>query len=215
MEWLGGHGYSFWALWIHGVQYTKKDGSVIRGSYLPVMFENLTDPILSGREELGMPKLFSDIDIQRSENSYSVTTSWRGAQWGSFQLLDLKEVSTTAEAPPQTPTPFSIPDPANDAAQFTYRYMPTVGSQPDNHAHPAEEYFACVHIPEEKPVPKVQRSFESSSASIKLEGLDWKKLPTLHHVIQRLVEVPVYEVVGVKVTESVGVPDLASCRRIE
>lgn len=214
MEWLGGHGYSFWALWIHGVQFTQKDGSVIDGSYLPVMFEDLTDPILSGREELGMPKLFSDIDIQKTKTSYSITTSWRGAKWGTFQLSDLKDVSTASTTSSPPATPFPIPDPATDSAQFTYRYMPTVGSRPENKSQPAEEFFACVHLPEESPVPKVQRRFETSNASIHLDALDWKKLPTLHHVIQRLAEVPVYEVVGATVTESLGVPDLTSCRRI-
>jgi hypothetical protein len=92
--------------------------------------------------------------------------------------------------------------------------MPTVGSQ--NKGNAAEEYFAAVHLAEEKPAPKVFRCFETSTASIKIDGsLGWAKLPTLAHIVNRLAEVPVYEVVGAKVTESVGVSDLASCRRIE
>jgi 2-polyprenyl-6-methoxyphenol hydroxylase-like FAD-dependent oxidoreductase len=217
MEWLGGKGYSFWALWIHGVQYTKKDGTVVRGSYLPVMFENLTDPILSGREELGMPKLFSDIDVQRSDSSYSINSSWRGAQWGSLQLSDLKEV-TPLPGPPDpaaAQNPFAPADPSNDTAQFTYRYMPTVGSRAEDKAKAAEEYFAYVNLPAEQPAPKVQRLFESKNASIKLDALSWKQLPTLHHIVERLEELPVYEVMYAKVTESVGVSDLTSCQRIE
>ncbi|KAJ9604708.1 hypothetical protein H2200_010822 [Cladophialophora chaetospira] len=206
MEWLGGSGYSFWALWIHGVQYTKKDGSVMSGSYLPIMFENLTDPIVSGREELGMPKLFSDIDVQRSDNTYEIKTSWRGATWGTFKLSNLKETDASQSAGGVSGDV--------DEAQFMYRYMPTV-SHEERGQKPAEEYFAAVHLAEESPAPKVTRCFETSKAEIALDACDWKRLPTLRHIIERLVEVPVYEVVGAKVVEAVGVGDLRSCRRIE
>ena len=62
LEWLGGRGYSHFGLYIHGVQYTKDNGETVTGTYLPLLFENLTDPILSGREELGFPKLFAELD---------------------------------------------------------------------------------------------------------------------------------------------------------
>ena len=205
MDWLGGSGYNFWGLFIHGVQYTRKDGSVVKGSYLPLMFENLTDPIVSGREELGMPKLFSNIDIHRRENAYFITNSWQGAVWGRFRLSGLKEIDAAKSAG-------GVSGEA-DEAQMIYRYMPTVGAEGKGSA--AEEYFAFVPLAEEKPAPKVERCFEASKADIQIDGLDWDALPTLHHIIGRLAELPVYEIVGAKVTESVGVSDLASCRRIE
>ena len=208
MAWLGGGGYSFWALWIHGVQYTKQDGSVVTGNYLPIMFENLTDPIVSGREELGMPKLFSDIDVRKTQTNYAITTSWRGATWGAFNLSNLKEMESTQNAVA------SVSGSDEDATQIVYRYMPTVGSE--NKGRAAEEYFAAVHLAEEKTAPKLLRCWETSSATINIDGsLGWNKLPTLSHIVERLAEVPVYEIVGAKVTESVGVSDLASCRRIE
>ncbi|EXJ86104.1 salicylate hydroxylase [Capronia coronata CBS 617.96] len=209
MDWLGGGGYNFWGLFIHGIQYTRKDGSVFKGSYLPILFENLTDPIVSGREELGMPKLFSDIDVhRRGDDAYYITNSWKGAVWANCRLTGLKEVDLSKTGG----SGGSVSGEADDG-QLVYRYMPTVGREGKGHA--AEEYFAIVPTAEEQPVPKVRRSFEASEASLKIDGLDWIALPTLHHIVSRLAELPVYEVVGAKVTESVGVPDLASCRRIE
>lgn len=205
MAWLGGCGYDFWGLWIHGVQYTRKDGSVVKGSYLPVMFENLTDPIISGREELGMPKLYSSIDVHQRDEACFITCSWRGAVWGTFQLTGLKEVDhvnvsggVLGEA---------------DEAQMVYRYMPTVGRE--GKGRPAEEFFAYVPLAEEQPAPKLRRCREASDATFRIDGLDWEALPTLHHIIARLAELPIYEVVSAKVTESLGVSDLASCRPIE
>lgn len=75
LEWLGGSGYNSCALSTHGVQYTNKDGNVVKGSYLPVMFEDLADAVVSGRGGLGMPKLFSGIDMHRREKAYFATTS--------------------------------------------------------------------------------------------------------------------------------------------
>ncbi|OQE12794.1 hypothetical protein PENFLA_c062G08054 [Penicillium flavigenum] len=82
MEWLGGSGYKHIGLYIHGVEYVKDDGSVIKGTYLPILFESLTDPIVSGREELGMPKLYTSVDVYRRSSSYRIRTGWEGALWG-------------------------------------------------------------------------------------------------------------------------------------
>ena len=76
MEWLGGSGYRHIGLYIHGVEYVKKDGTTVHGSYLPILFESLTDPIVSGREELGMPKLYTAVDIYRRLTLYRIRTSW-------------------------------------------------------------------------------------------------------------------------------------------
>ncbi|KIW68488.1 hypothetical protein PV04_04430 [Phialophora macrospora] len=203
MEWLGGAGYHLSGLFIHGLQYTKKDGTVIKGSYLPILFESLTDPIVSGREELGMPKLFSSIDVDRRDSSYHITLSWRGAVWGRYQLSGLKEVDAAGSSVSGEP----------DDATFTYRYVPAVG--PALKGQTVDEFLAFVPSAEEQPVPKVLRSFTATNASFTLDGHDWNALPTLHHIISRLAELPNYGIVSAKVTESMGVPDLASCRRIE
>ena len=92
MEWLGGSGYNHLGLYIHGVEYVKQNGETVSGTYMPILFESLADPIVSGREELGMPKLYTAIDIFRRPESYHIKTSWQGATWGSFSLTGLKEV---------------------------------------------------------------------------------------------------------------------------
>lgn len=69
--WSGGSGYSHFGLYVHNVEYKKRDGTTIVGTYLPLLFESLTDPIVSRREELGIPKLFCDINFRRRESEYS------------------------------------------------------------------------------------------------------------------------------------------------
>ncbi|EON67986.1 hypothetical protein W97_07132 [Coniosporium apollinis CBS 100218] len=205
MEWLGGSGYNHLGLYIHGVEYEKQNGDVVSGAYMPILFENLTDPIVSGREELGMPKLYSSIDVYRRATSYRINTGWQGAMWGRFTLENLKEVEAAGDGG-------SISG-DNDAGILTYRYMPAVGRSTKGTAEAA--YPVYVPFKDEVPQPKPLRVFEADKASFKIDKLDWEALPTLHHVIERLAELPVYEVVAAKVVEGVGVPDVAAAQRVE
>lgn len=205
MKWLGGNGYNHLGLYIHGVQYKKADGEVIQGTYLPILFENLADPILSGREELGMPKLYSAIDVDRRENSYQISCNWRGAIWARFSLHDLADQdSDDADAQ----------DSDRDAGILTHRYIPAVGR--DQKGKADADYAVFVPKDEEAAVvpPKLTRARKSANASIEIDGLDWDALPTLHHVISRLAEIPVYDIVEAKLVEGQGVSDVSSARRI-
>jgi hypothetical protein len=205
MEWLGGSGYRHLGLYIHGVDYVKKDGTIISGTYMPLLFESLTDPIVSGREELGMPKLYSSIDIHRRSNSYRINTGWEGAIWGNFVWEGLEESNQAAES-----GKISGED---DDGILVYRYIPKVGR--DSKGQAEAEYPVFVPYAEDFPTPRPQRVYKAKKPSFKIDSLDVDALPTLHHIISRMAELPVYEVVSGKVVEGVGVPDVAAARRIE
>jgi hypothetical protein len=207
MAWLGGQGYTHLGLYIHGVQYVKKDGSVINGTHMPILFESLTDPIVSGREELGMPKLFCDIEMHDRASSARVTASWRGATFAELTLPNLKADDPATEHG-------TIGGEA-DYGILVYRYIPAVGAPGK-----ADAEYACVvpHDEDAKVQPAKVHAVSRSppeGASIKIHALDWDALPTLHHVSSALSQVPIYEVLSAKVVRGTGVPDVSACRRIE
>jgi hypothetical protein len=205
MEWLGGSGYRHIGLYIHGVQYVQKDGTVRDGTFLPILFESLTDPIVSGREELGMPKLYCTVDIWRRSSSYRIQTGWQGVQFGSLSLEGLTETDPGASK--------GTIGGEDDEGIFAYKYIPKVGERGQADV---EHATFVPHAEEAKVVPsKVHRVFTAKTGSVKFDPLDWESLPTLHHVISRLAEIPIYEVVGGKVVEGLGVPDVSSARRID
>lgn len=206
MEWLGGSGYNHIGLYIHGVEYEKADGEIVSGTYMPILFESLTDPIVSGREELGMPKLYSAIDIYRGAESYRINTSWQGSQWGNFRLEGLKPTSDLGNVTGKISG-------EDDDGILVHRYIPKVGR--DNKGQAEAEYPVFVPYKEDMPQPVTQRVWEADRATFKIDALDWDCLPTLHHVISRLQEIPIYEIVRAKVVEGVGVPDVGAARRIE
>lgn len=207
MEWLGGKGYKHLGLYIHGVGYERKDGKgVVPGTHLAVLFESLTDPIVSGREELGMPKLFCDVDIDRTATSARVTASWRGAQFLEVNLPELTPSDPSAEAG-------TIGGNDSDYGILVWRYIPAVGEP----GKADSEYAVVVPHSEEEIKGKVHTVLRCApeKGSIKAESLDWTRLPTLQHIAEALANIPIYEIVGAKVVEGTGVPDVNAARRIE
>lgn len=205
MEWLGGHGYKHIGLYLHGVRYTKADGTTIDGTYMPLLFESLTDPIVSGRDELGMPKVYCSVDIRRRNDSYRIRTGWEGSMFGSFNLDELEQVDPAAESG-------TIGGEA-DYGILTYKYIPAVGERGK-----ADAAYAVVvpHAEESKVVPSnVEHVYRCRNPSFKIDALTQDDLPTLHHIVSKLAQIPVYEYVSAKVVEGYGVPDVSAARRIE
>ena len=202
MAWLGGGGYDLLALYIHGVCYRQNDGQVVKGTFCPIMFENLADPILSGREELGVPKVFSDIEISRSSTSCRASLSWRGSQWAEFQWKALKE---DAAAVDQAEDPIG--------GLLVHKYIPATGRKD---SHDADANYA-VFIPEEPGASTIKSKSVTSKSDleVKITDLGWQKLPTLHPIVRRLSEIPIFEFLEGAVTGYQGVSDLAGARRLD
>ncbi|PWO22601.1 FabG, Dehydrogenase [Pyrenophora tritici-repentis] len=200
LEWLGGRGYNHFGLYIHGVQHTSGvDGSTVQGTYLPILFENLADPILSGRDELGFPKVFADVDFKNEAGGCEMTASWMGSAFCKMSLGDLQDAPATNGTHPTPAAPVSehAPPPApKDTGLLLHKYIPATAPRGSKDRGQADvEYTTYVPDDEEaKTVErKVERTLKAGSASISFDALDWKALPTLHHVVGRLAEIPVYE----------------------
>lgn len=219
LDWLGGGGKFFWninaskanyflgyhllGMYIHDVEYEKSDGEVLYGTYVPVLFGSLADPILSGREELGMPKLYASIDVNRRENSHRVNAGWQGANCGNFAWSGLEEVDPSSQAP-------SAGDPEDGL--FCYRYIPRVGSQDIGSAD--ADYPVLIPAKDEHCKPKICKMWKAVDATIHLDDMDWDALPTLHHIIHRLKELSIHEVVDAKIVEGEGVSSALATHQI-
>ncbi|OAA53577.1 Acetoacetate decarboxylase beta barrel domain protein [Cordyceps fumosorosea ARSEF 2679] len=195
LDWLGGRGYDYIALLLHGVAYRKKDGSTVPGSFVSVMWENLTDPILTGREELGCPKLFCDIRTEHNANNCLTEASWAGgAPFLKMQMEGIRETN--------------IAEAADDGALLFYKYIPATGRP----GVADVEYPVCAPTRICQTVNHVQTA---QTANIILDPLDEETLPTLHHIVDRLAEIPFFEVAEATVAEGVVVNDMSTAYRIE
>jgi len=170
MEWLGGSGYNHLGLYIHGIEYVKSNGEALSGTYMPILFESLTDPIVSGREELGMPKLYSSIDVYRGAESYRINTG--KARCGAISDSRARNRSVT-----------QVPRRARSEVRTTMAssYTDTCPRGTRNKGKAADEYPVFVPYKEDMPQPQTQRVWQASRATFKIDALDWHALPTLYH----------------------------------
>ncbi|KAJ9635618.1 hypothetical protein H2204_005792 [Knufia peltigerae] len=196
LAWLGGHGYDSLGLYVYGVCYKTADDQVIKGTFCPILFENLADTITTGREELGLPTMFSDIQVTRDSTSYLAKVSWKGAQWAALELTGLQA---------------SAKDPAEvDGGQglLVHKYLPsTEVGKPD-------AQYDILYAPETDMATVSLQSADVSSTRFGIHDIGQKALPTLHQVVSRLAEIPVFEVVGASVKEYRGLSEDSKIQRL-
>lgn len=216
LDWLAGGGYTLFGLWIHGVKYTRRDKWELFGSFLPVLFENLADPVITGREEVAMPKLFCDIDVVRDEKSVKMTAGWRGAQFFSWEMDDLSEKPEDRSAGVTNTTEVVVPaamgpSPPPENGLLVHRYVPAVGQQGT-----ADANYPVFISKEGATTERIfEKTLTAREARVTTQAGDWRTLPTLHHVATALAEVPIYEIIEAKIEEGRGIEDLSQAVRIE
>lgn len=220
VELLGGHGFHQVSFEIYGVNYKKSDGSFIRGRFMPVMFEDSADAITFGREHFGYPSVFSDIDIGLgSTDSMRVNLSWKGVIWATFWLQHVKETSVDE---------LSQTDSILDEGVLVHKYVPgATDGGTTGHIH--DEYDILLgasasrsetdedsFITESKTTSLLPQRLSKSSFNAGFEILpyDENKLPTLHHIVDRLRELPVFELVEAIVKDQGGSVYPASAIRV-
>lgn len=173
------------------------DETTVDGTYIPVLFENLTDPIITGRDELGMPKLYCEIDIEHSSKSLNMQASWRGASFVSIHIADLDVADNGSSATGGERAGVQV---------HTRGWREGKGGLRVCRCHTSLRRG-------EKGSLDHQECDDIEEGNISFHTLDRERLPTLYHVAETLSEIPVYE--GAKVVEGLGVRDLSSARRIE
>ncbi len=190
LYWLAGRGYGILSLDIP-VTYRGKT-ETLDGAFCPVIWEGAPDAVMTGREELGFPKLFADIpeiEWDRDAGRASCSASWFGHQFFDIELSGLTE--TKGEK--------SLPG-SGGGAQLYYKYIPrsSVGGR---------EGSDVAYVTTAAPAAKIEATLEN----IDFEGFDFAKwtgqgkaawrrstfeqLPTTFHIVNALAELPVLEFV--------------------
>ena len=122
IPWLAGRGYN-----TLGVSFPAEfngEADQARGSFLLVLWENLTDPILTGREELGFSKIYAELPPRRVyEDDTHVMASWLGFKFMDMDLTNMEQVEV------QSPAPTSSQGQDNGVitGQMHYKYFPRTG----------------------------------------------------------------------------------------
>jgi len=195
LYWLAGRGYG-----IVGVRfpviYTGKT-ETITGTFCPVMWEGIPDACLTGREELGFPKLFADISpisYDAQQGTASGNAAWFGHRFVDIEARGLREAAAPATSP-------------SDAALFL-KYMPRTSVS-------GKEGADVAYVTTSQPAPGASgsasaidfsgvrdyRRWTAQGGSVVWRRATFQQLPTTYHVINGLADLDIVSFVGAEMTQ--------------
>jgi len=199
IEWLAGRGYNVLGVNFPVVFKGKQNRAV--GNFLTVLWENLTDPILTGREQLGFSKIYCELP----EPSILGGETHCTASWLGFKFLDIHL---------QNMKPVDLNKPTEDSAEqdddvltgiLHYKYMPRTGEWG------VADTSYIVLTPEATPNAKVQETWEGEG-TVQFHKARWEDLPTQYSIVNTFHELEIKEYRGATITKSVGAKDLSDQR---
>jgi acetoacetate decarboxylase len=182
VDWLAGRGYNL--LGVNAQVVFKGDKDRLVGTYNLVMWENLTDAILSGRELQGIPKVFADIpDHQVNGGRWQVAASHFDNPIIDMAIDGLVKVSAEdVEA--------QLKADADKDNPMAWRFMPAVGG------------FGPPTVNEVTIFPSKNEYSEVfvGSGELSWANLTWEQNPTQYHIVNALAGLPVLEYLPALVT---------------
>lgn len=172
VDWLAGHGYNLVAVSVAAVFEGEEDQ--LEGNYCLVMWENLTDPILTGRELQGIPKLYADI-----QDHTVIGGEWR-TNVGHFghKFLDLSVSSLRAPTAEEIAASEAASEGKNNP--MAWRLMPGISG-----------FGVALDEPTTFPSENIITEALVGEGAIAWQEQTWEQNPTQFHVVNALAGLPI------------------------
>lgn len=208
--WLAGGNHDSLAFYVHGVQHSTSDDekSVINGKHCPIMLDNSPDVMVVHREKYGLPKVYSEIDCAFEEGKHRTRLSWKGVEWASLELQ-------TQPTEPAVENRQSF-DAVENTGLLVHKYIPASGLATKNSKGKAhlDAQYDLHYLETDEHSCESTRTFRAETADIEIKKLDFARLPTLHHIVARLAELPIFDVIEAKVERWNGIKDWSTGHRL-
>jgi hypothetical protein len=150
------------------------------------MWENLADPIITGRGEVGQPKFFAEIpDTRFANGAYHCVASWMG-----FQFLELRVSETLMTSDPPLRQ-------SELEGTLMLKYIPRTGEWGE--AEVCQVTFTLMDTPD-----LTVEWRKPSTGTIAFRRAAWADLPTMYHVVNSLAELPVLAPRGASIEQTRG-----------
>ena len=199
IEWLAGRGYNILGVSFPAIFDGKEDYAV--GNLLTVLWENLADPIITGREELGYSKIYCELP---EPTVYGGETHCI-ASWLGFKFLDLKLRNMTQVDPEELPSPASGQTDGKLTGTLHYKYIPRTEDWGD-----ADAAYAVL-TPAETP-NRVVKEMWRGEGTVEFHKARWEDMPTQYTIVNAFAELEIKEYRGASITKTVGSKDLSDQR---
>lgn len=196
IEWLAGRGYNTLGLTFPAIFQGERDCA--GGQFLTVLWENLTDPIITGREELGFSKIYCELPPARVHaGGVHCTASWLG-----FKFMDLRLDNLS----PQTPQEIeAIAQQQTGDGLLHYKYMPRTGQW--GQADVAYVTLTPAHTPN-----RVIKERWVGQGQVQFHPARWEDMPTQFNIVNTFHALEIKEYLGASMTKTVGGKDLSDQR---
>ena len=197
LAWLAGRGYSTFGARFPVRFRGRRDD--VSGLFLAVLWENMADPIITGREELGYSKVYGELpEPEMGADYYRARAEWDGHRFAALTLNCLEPADT----------PF-VPDYglSNNAGVLHYKYVPRTG------AWGAADAEYPTLTPTSGSTYKAQW-VKNGSGEVQFIASTWEQLPTLVHIVNALAALPVKHWLGASLEYGIGGKDLRDQRAL-
>src|SRR3546814_725453 len=155
----------------------------------------MADPIISGREELGFSKLYCDLPAPIQAPGHILCR----ASLDGFGFAALRLNALGAAPPPPA-------DPPPSQGLLHYKYIPRTGEP-----GVADAAYAVL-TPAQGGHLRVESRLAATSATLDWTRSRWEDLPTLHHIVEALADLPLGPCLGATVSVTRGAKDLSDQR---
>ena len=182
ISWLAGGDYNIIAVSTRATYPGTVDN--VTGNYALVLWENLTDPILTGREQQGIPKVFGEIDNHREFKG-----TWRTALSNNGKtMLEMEAAGLTN----MTDNEFRTFKTNNAQANLLgWKYIPNETS-----SGPILSYATLY------PISYRYREAWFATGTLRWHPRKWEELPTQAHIVNSLHGLPVKSIVSCTVSKT-------------
>lgn len=172
IQWLAGRSYNVLSYSFPCRFKGQRDD--VTAQFKAVLWEGLPDPVVSGREDLGFPKLWCELpDPRFLDGRHNFEANWQG-----FRLFEAEftEGEDVASLPP-------VPGEAECSGTICHKYVPRSG------ARGQADIDQLIYWPqfEAKNVARVNLG----TGQFRFNRARWEDLPTMHHVVNALADMPV------------------------
>lgn len=199
LGWLAGRGYNIVSVSTQAIYEGERD--TVEGKLMLCLWESKADPILTGREELGMPKQFADIpNPQAMDGRLECTASWEG-----YRFLEL-ELDTSGDV---VPPPAAQPGYAEGGAVLLHRYYMRTGAWDQ-----ADINQVVISQPSDSPPPR-RLEAKGGIGKFGFRNPRWEDMPTQYTFVRALAALPLLEFRGGDAVWTKGIGNLKAFRVAE
>ncbi|MCY3597780.1 MAG: acetoacetate decarboxylase family protein [Rhodospirillales bacterium] len=199
IAWLAGRGYNVLGVRVPVVFQGSENRAA--GPFLMVLWENLTDPILTGREQLGFSKVYCELpEPVEFDGETHCTASWQGFRFLDMKVRNLEEADSQAADSALAPN-----DDDTLRGVLHYKYMPRTGAWGE--ADAAYAVLSPVTAPGAPPQARY-----TGNGELTFHRARWEDLPTQYMIVNALHGLEIKEYRGATIEHRIGGGDLIDQR---